>query len=229
MGAKLPNVILQDIQIKGHSMKNTSRFAVLASVALFALGGCDENGANKDAAASTVQEEAAQQPDLAQNIPAPATVAAENVPVPGALVTLKTENARSYATADGAKTGAVFIDITNGGTVADKLLGASTGKAVRVELHESAVDESTGVMAMRKVDAIDLPAGQTTALVPGGYHIMLFDLPMPLQQGETYDVTLEFENADKITVPVSVIAPGSTAAAPHDHMHGDDGNDQPEE
>lgn len=206
-------------------MKGGKKFIMLAGVALLALGACDENGANKDVAASTVQEEAAQQPDLSASIPAPATVAAENVPVPGALVTLQTANARSFATAEGASTGAIFIDITNGGTTADRLVGASTGKAVRVELHESSVDETTGVMAMRRVDGIDLPAGQTTALVPGGYHIMLFDLPMPLQEGETYDVTLDFERAEKMTVPVTVIAPGAhPAPAPADGE-----NDRPAE
>lgn len=201
-------------------MNGNKKSLMLAGLALLTLGACDDGAQKKDAAPQAGE---------AVHVP-PATQAAvpENIPVPGALVALRVSNARSFATAEGMATGAIFIDIANGGTGPDRLIGASTGKAVRVELHESAVDTATGVMAMRKVDGIDLPAGTMVSLAPGGYHIMLFDLPMPLQEGETYDVTLAFEKAEKITVPVTVVAPGS-AAATHNHIHGDVGDEQPAE
>ena len=62
----------------------------------------------------------------------------------------------------------------------------------------------SGEMGMREVDQIDLPAGQTVTLKPGGYHIMLIDLAKPLTNGETFELTLTFQKAptQKVTVTV---------------------------
>jgi copper(I)-binding protein len=54
-----------------------------------------------------------------------------------------------------------------------------------------------GVMKMRAVPKIDLPAGKTVELKPGGYHLMLMNLERPLRDGETVPVTLVFEGPDK--------------------------------
>jgi copper(I)-binding protein len=65
-------------------------------------------------------------------------------------------------------------------------------------------DSMGGEMTMREVDGIDIPAGETVALKPGGYHIMLLDLAEPLKEGSAFDVELEFENAGSRTVEVTV-------------------------
>ncbi|MCU0274542.1 MAG: copper chaperone PCu(A)C, partial [Acidimicrobiales bacterium] len=59
-------------------------------------------------------------------------------------------------------------------------------------------------MTMRPVDGIDLPAGEAVALEPGGLHVMLLDLPAPLEIGQTYELTLTFEQAGEQTVTVEV-------------------------
>ncbi|MFZ8900881.1 MAG: copper chaperone PCu(A)C [Ilumatobacteraceae bacterium] len=41
-------------------------------------------------------------------------------------------------------------------------------------------------------------------LKPGGYHVMIFDLVAPLEIGQTFDVTLTFEKAGDVIVPVEV-------------------------
>ena len=64
--------------------------------------------------------------------------------------------------------------------------------------------EGMGAMAMQEVEAIDLQAGGTVNLEPGGYHIMLLDLVAPLEVGDTFDVTLDFETADDLVVTVEV-------------------------
>ncbi len=69
---------------------------------------------------------------------------------------------------------------------------------------------------MNKVDAIEIQPGQQVSLKPDSYHIMLTGLTGPLTEGSTFDITLDFENAPDVTLPVTVTAP--TAAAPMDTM-----------
>ncbi len=68
-----------------------------------------------------------------------------------------------------------------------------------------------GVMQMREMTSLALPAGEAVALAPGGYHIMLVSLAAPLEIGQTFDVTLDFEDADDQVVTVEVLdeAPAS--------------------
>ena len=61
-----------------------------------------------------------------------------------------------------------------------------------------------GAMVMQQVMALDLPAGTTVDLEPGGYHIMLIDLAEPLVDGETFEVTLDFAEAEDMVVEVEV-------------------------
>lgn len=59
-------------------------------------------------------------------------------------------------------------------------------------------------MTMRPVESIELPAGKTVALEPGGYHIMLLELVEPLEVGQTFEVTLSFQVAGDRTVTAEV-------------------------
>lgn len=117
------------------------------------------------------------------------------------------------ATAPGAPAGAAYLTVTNTGKQPDRLVAASTPAAKTTELHTHIHDN--GVMRMRPVEAIEVPAGGTVALKPGGLHVMMMGLNAPLAQGSTVEVTLTFEKAGKVTVPVAVQAAG--AAAPMGH------------
>jgi copper(I)-binding protein len=64
----------------------------------------------------------------------------------------------------------------------------------------------TGMMEMRAVDKIAIPAGKTVSLAPGGYHVMLLQLKSPLTTGQKFTLTLTFEKAGKVDVPVEVRA-----------------------
>lgn len=73
--------------------------------------------------------------------------------------------------------------------------------------HDHDMDdmESMGdVMQMVEVGRIELAAGDTVSLEPGGLHLMLLDLPEPLAEGSTFDVTLDFENGEDQVVTVEV-------------------------
>lgn len=109
------------------------------------------------------------------------------------------------ASANMQNAGAVYMEISGADGGADRLESASVSStiAAMAQLHESSMD-AAGVMTMQQVQAIDIPAGQTVMLAPGGYHIMLMNLAEPLVVGTEVDVTLSFANAGEITVTAEV-------------------------
>ena len=100
--------------------------------------------------------------------------------------------------------GAVYMTIT-GGDDADALVGAAVDSSVAMmaEVHESSMDDE-GMMSMQEVPAIDIPSGGEVSLEPGGFHVMLMQLAKPLEDGDEFTVTLEFENAGEVEVDVTV-------------------------
>ncbi len=99
--------------------------------------------------------------------------------------------------------GAVYMNIANSGA-ADKLIKANTDVANTVELHT--VINENGVMQMRPVPAIDVPANGSVELKPGGYHVMLIGVNRQLEAGELITVTLTFENAGEKQVQAELRA-----------------------
>jgi copper(I)-binding protein len=116
-------------------------------------------------------------------------------------------------------TGAGFMTLRNAGAQADRLVSARAAIARAVELHSHTNDN--GVMRMRPVPAIEVPAGGEALLRPGSFHLMLIGLQAPLRQGERIPVTLVFERAGEVAVELSVESAGARgpagAAAPGGH------------
>jgi copper(I)-binding protein len=86
-----------------------------------------------------------------------------------------------------------------------RLAGASSPVAGLVEIHQTTMEG--GVMRMRRVDAVELPAGQTVELKPGGYHVMLMHVQRALKEGETVPLTLVVEGKDGKRQTIEVKAP----------------------
>ena len=105
------------------------------------------------------------------------------------------------ATVPGQKATGAFMKIT--AQQPSKLVAASTPVAGITEIHEMKMDKD--VMRMSAVAALDLPAGKTVELKPGGYHVMLMQLVEPLEVGRTIRVTFVFEVAGEVVVDVPVL------------------------
>jgi copper(I)-binding protein len=121
----------------------------------------------------------------------------------------------SRATPPAARTAAGFMVLKNKGGAPDRLVSVSSPTVERVEIHEMRMDGA--VMRMRELErGIDLPAGATVELKPGGFHLMMFDLKAPLVKDQKVPVTLVFEKAGPIQVELLVHAPG---AGPGEHKH----------
>jgi copper(I)-binding protein len=106
------------------------------------------------------------------------------------------------ATPGGAKVGAVYLTLVNDGKATDRLLKAATPLAAGVSIHTMIKDGD--VMRMREVDGVEIPAGKTVELKPGGLHIMLMGLTRPLKEGDMFPLTLTLANAGEVAVEVMV-------------------------
>ena len=108
------------------------------------------------------------------------------------------------ATPPGAKVAAGYLEIRNLGKTPDRVTGASTPAAERVEFHMTTREGD--VMKMREVQGFDVPARQRLTLRPGGLHFMIVGLKQPLAMGGRVPLTLRFERAGEIRVELEVQA-----------------------
>lgn len=135
-----------------------------------------------------------------------------------ALAAVSAEDAWVRATVPGQTVAAGYMKLRSSEAAA--LVDVSTPAAPKSEVHEMSMQD--GVMKMRRVTRIPLPADRTVELKPGGYHLMLMNLPRPLKAGEKIPLTLVIEQADKKRVELRVEAEvrGATGAKPaHEHHH----------
>jgi copper(I)-binding protein len=113
------------------------------------------------------------------------------------------------ATPPGARTAAAYLTITNPGA-ADRLVAATTPAARSVELHTHV--GGAGMSRMARLVEIDLPAGATVRLEPGGLHLMFIDIAGPLVPGAKVAVSLRFANGGTLDLDVPVV--DARAASP---------------
>ncbi len=123
---------------------------------------------------------------------------------------LEVTKAWARATPGRSEVGAAYVTIRS--STADRLVAASTPVAKKVELHTMSM--SGMVMKMRPIAGIDIPAGQPVTLAPDGTHIMLMGLATPLKVGQSFPLTLTFEEAGTRTVNVAVEKVGATGPEP---------------
>lgn len=118
-------------------------------------------------------------------------------------------NAWARATPGKAENGAAYLTIRS--PTADRLVSVSSPIAKKAELHTMSM--SGTVMQMRPVAGIDIPAGQPVTLKPGGEHVMLQGLEHPLQEGQSFPLTLSFEKGGVRTVSVPIERAGAAGPA----------------
>lgn len=136
------------------------------------------------------------------------------------LGALEIHHPSARATLPGQPVGGGFMTIANKGEEADRLVSiAATDVSDDVQLHEMAMEND--VMTMRQLPAgVDLPAGATVELKPGGLHVMFMKIKHPLKEGEAFKATLTFEKAGTIDVEFKIEA-AKPGAKPADHQsHG---------
>jgi copper(I)-binding protein len=126
------------------------------------------------------------------------------------------------ATVSQQKATGAFMQITSAQDA--QLVSASSPVAGVVEVHEMTMEKD--VMKMRAMKSLDLPAGKSVELKPGGYHVMLMDLKQQMKEGDTVPVTLVVEGKDKkrstieVKAAVKALTTQAKPADPHSaHKH----------
>ena len=132
---------------------------------------------------------------------------------------LSIEKAWARATAPGAPVGGGYLAIRNKAAAGDRLVGASSPVAGRMELHEMTMEKD--VMKMREVKGMDVPAKGALEFKPGGYHLMFIELKKPLKQGEKVPVTLKFAKAGEVKVEFAIESMGAAADTGGEMRHGE--------
>lgn len=116
---------------------------------------------------------------------------------------IKVTDSYARSASPAAKTGAAFISLMNMSDADDRLIGAASPAAKRVELHTHI--ENDGVMRMVHVEeGFPVEAGGMIVMQRGGQHVMLMGLNGALVQGAEVPVTLTFEKAGEVEIMVPV-------------------------
>lgn len=136
-------------------------------------------------------------------------------PALGAAPPLEVKNAWVRAPVAGMKVAGAYMELTS--PEAATLVAAASPLAERVEMHRTTLED--GVMKMRPLPAIELPAGKTVSLAPGGLHLMLIGLARPLKPGEKVPLALTLERAGAGRTVVRVEVEVRTATGSHTHRH----------
>lgn len=137
-----------------------------------------------------------------------ATAAAAAASVP-AWAQVEVKSAWVRGTVAAQKTTGAYMELKSAKD--GSLVGVESTAAGMAEVHEMRMDGN--VMRMRAVPRLELPAGKTVELKPGGYHLMLIDLRRPLKKGDSVPLRLKIENKDKTVSTVEVKAEVRDAAA----------------
>jgi copper(I)-binding protein len=128
-----------------------------------------------------------------------------------AAAQVQVQDAWTRATAPGSKIAAGYMTIKNAGASPDRLVGATSPLAERVEMHVHIKEGD--VVRMREVKGYDIPAKGTFELKPGGSHLMFVGIKHPFKEGEKVPATLRFEHAGTVNVEFRVGGLGDMA--PH--------------
>ena len=132
--------------------------------------------------------------------------AAQQAPV----AALRVDNAWAAPTPGGVDVSAGYLMLVNATAAEDVLVGVSSPRAARVEVHEMTMQD--GVMQMRAVERLAVPAGGSIELAPSGRHLMFYGVAQPFAEGEAIPVRLTFERAGEMDVSLPVRRPGASHA-----------------
>jgi hypothetical protein len=128
--------------------------------------------------------------------------------------TVTIKDAWVRASVQGQSATGAFMSIT--ATEATRLVGIASPVAGVAEVHEMKMEG--GVMKMRALDGgLEIPAGKTVELKPGGYHLMLMDLKATLPKASTVPLTLVFKDAKGVESRLELKLPVAISASAHNH------------
>ncbi|MFD2179041.1 copper chaperone PCu(A)C [Veronia pacifica] len=115
---------------------------------------------------------------------------------------LTIEGARAKATIPGVKVSSGYMKIINKSDKAIRLTSATTSVADHTEFHRMFMRDSR--MAMRKLDALEVPANGSIELNHQGYHLMFMGVQNAFEPGQVIKVTMTEDNGQTHDVLLTV-------------------------
>lgn len=112
------------------------------------------------------------------------------------------EDSRVRAMPPGSPTSVAYMTLHNTGDSEMVLVDARSPAASALEFHRH--DEVEGVMQMRPVAEVAIAAGERVEMAPGGLHLMLIGLVSPLAEGDEVEITLVFEDGERVALSAPV-------------------------
>lgn len=119
------------------------------------------------------------------------------------------------STPPGMENSAAYLTLRNSGDADRRLVAAESPVAATLELHTHLHED--GMMRMRQVEHIDVPAGAEVKLEPGGLHVMLLGLQQPLTPGESIPLSLRFADGEQLELEAEVRHPSRQHHQRHHH------------
>ncbi|MCD1625350.1 copper chaperone PCu(A)C [Seohaeicola saemankumensis] len=113
------------------------------------------------------------------------------------------EGAWSRASIGTSRPGVAYMRLQNTGDALVTVTGLRTDLAMMPMIHTSTTD-AQGVNRMSHLEQVEIAAGETVALEPGGLHVMLMDLQRPMIEGESFTLSLILADGEEITVEVPI-------------------------
>ncbi len=126
----------------------------------------------------------------------------ETSSVQGKRNAVSVSDAYAFATPGSFPAAAVFMTLANKTKDNDTMIGFTTNRGTKAELHT--MEMNGDIMQMRAVDGYEVEAGQQHVLQSGGDHIMVFGIKNPLKAGDSFEGRAVFEKAGEIPVTVMV-------------------------
>lgn len=101
---------------------------------------------------------------------------------------------------------AAFFTLKNVGNEDDYLVGVESTVSETAEIHTTVMED--GMMKMRPLKEVKVPAGGSVEFKPMGNHVMLINLKKPLKAGDKVDIVLIFRKSGKVNVSAPVKSMG---------------------
>ena len=123
------------------------------------------------------------------------------------------EGAWSRASIGTSRPGVAYMTLQNTGDAPVTVTGLRTELAMMPMIHASTTD-AQGVTRMSHLEQVEIAAGDTVALEPGGLHVMLTDVQRPMVEGESFTLSLILAGGEEVAVEVPIL--GMAARGPAD-------------
>lgn len=95
-----------------------------------------------------------------------------------------------------------YFTLRNRADRAVTIVDAHSDAFGRIEIHETFTRD--GTTGMRRIEGLEVAAGDSVVLAPGGRHLMLMHPDRPLAPGDRLEIVLELDDGTDVAFPAEV-------------------------